>query len=124
MLQVFIKISFSQTNPQPFDLQTGNYLLTQWPANSTSGTYPANMIFHYFNLLDADSNITAAADWVCPYNLTSRARIMGKDTNGFSFVNTTSAQYDNCLSGSSTSKIYAGEAVLALSTLNQDSINL
>ncbi|MDD5572081.1 MAG: T9SS type A sorting domain-containing protein [Bacteroidales bacterium] len=112
----------AQTNPVPFDLSTGDYSLTEWAVSSSAGTYPNNIIFHRFNNVSPDTSTMAAGDWICGYNLASRARIIGKDINGFSFLNTSSAQYDNCSTGSASLNTYVGEAVLALNTLNRDSI--
>ncbi|MFA6922672.1 MAG: T9SS type A sorting domain-containing protein [Bacteroidales bacterium] len=117
-------VTKAQTNPVPFDLSTGDYSLTEWAGDSPAETYPNNIIFHRFNTVSPDTNTIAAGDWVCGYNLASRARIMGKGINGFSFLNTSSAQYDNCLSGSASLNTYVGEAVLALNTLNRTSIQV
>ncbi|MFN5876150.1 MAG: hypothetical protein ACK45E_07725, partial [Ignavibacteria bacterium] len=34
----------AQSNPTPFDLNLGSYSMTNWPASSLAGTYPANMV--------------------------------------------------------------------------------
>ena len=35
----------AQSNPTPFDLNTGTYSLTDWLSTSPAGTYPPSMVF-------------------------------------------------------------------------------
>lgn len=80
----------AQTNPTPFDLTTGDFSFTAWPAASTAGTYPANMAFHRSATQDPGLAIDMTTDYVGSYSGTSGARINGLDANGVSFVNTSS----------------------------------
>lgn len=119
--------SFSQTYPAAFDLSSGNYTFTGWPATSPSGSYPANMIFHFVNDPSGGSFNTAAngnSNYNCNYNLTSRNRINGLEANGFSFVATSSALWDNCASGSAASTRFVGTALLALNSTGVTNINV
>lgn len=117
--------TINATNPQAFNLATGNYALNSWDSASAAGTYPPNMIFH--TATTAGSLHTTASfinNWKCAYNLTARSRIKGLNANGFSFINTGSAQYDDCQSGSASLNSFAGAALLAINTMNVTGINL
>lgn len=118
---------FAQTTPSAFDLSSGNYSFTSWPANSTAGTYPPNMIFHYTNDPTGGSYNSLAngtENYNCSYNLGSRNRINGQGANGFSFIATSSAQYNNCASGTASSTRFAGAAVLALNSTGKTGITI
>jgi hypothetical protein len=112
--------ALAQTAPAPFAFSatTPTYRLNAWDAGAAAGTYPPNVVFHRFSNAAPTAQETAAGDWLCPYNLTSRPRILGKDSLGFSFVNTSSAQYDDCAGGANTLSTFVGEAVLGLNTTN------
>ena len=75
-------------NPTAFDLSIGSYSLTNWPASSSAGTYPSNMIFHRSGTQDPGLAVEMDANYTQAYNLTSGTRINGLDADGFSFVNT------------------------------------
>lgn len=119
-------VTLAQTNPAPFDFATttGVYQLAAWDPATAAGTFPPNMAFHRFAISAPSAQDTAAGDWSCPYNLTARPRIQGKNAQGFSFLNTSSAQYDNCTSGANTLATFVGEAVLALNTMNAASVTV
>jgi len=89
----------------------GTYLLGSWSASAPAGTYPANMTFYQNASAVPDPALTAAMEnpWVLPYDRTSRSRINGLGSDGFSFINTSSPQAE-------TGSGFMGSAVLALNT--------
>jgi len=110
----------AQSNPTPFDLNLGSYSMTNWPASSPAGTYPANMVFHMVANIDEDANQVSTGDFNCAYTgvvggSTGGARIFGRDASGFAFINT-GTLVCNCS--------YVGSAVLALNTTNRAQINV
>lgn len=112
------------TLPALHDLGAGNYSLTEWASSNSAGSYPTSMVFHY-----VPSNQTTAfvvegnLNYDCAYDKTSRPRINGKNSDGFSFATTSSSQYNNCLSGTASSR-FMGAAVLGLNTIGQDDISV
>jgi len=108
-------IGLSQTNPTPYDLSLGSYSFTSWSSTSPAGTYPANMIFHTTQTLDVPINGIFDKDWTAAYNLTSNARFIGLNANGIGFLNTGSMV---------TGQGYIGQAVLAISTIDQTQIKV
>lgn len=119
-----LSVAFAQTNPAAFDLGGGNYLFNSWPATSLSGTYPANMIFHCDSVREGQV-FNAVFNYTCAYNQTARARVNGKGGDGFSFLNTQDPLSDNCTtSGTTTQRKFMGAAVLALSTLSRENIQV
>lgn len=116
-----------QTNPAPFDLSAGDYSFTEWSEQEPAGTFPANMAFHF----TADPTSIAynplapgSQDFNCGYVLTSRPRINGLGELGISMVNTGSAQFNDCISGSATGARFMGAAVLALNTTGRTNITV
>ena len=105
----------AQSNPTPFDLNTGTYSLTDWLSTSPAGTYPPSMVFQQTTNIDDPSDALAVADWNCSYALTSGARINGLGTTGIGFINTGTLNC-NCA--------YVGSALLALNTTNRTQINV
>lgn len=110
----------AQTNPTPYDLNLGTYSMTNWPAASPAGTYPANMVFHMVANIDEGADQVATGDFNCAYTgtvggSTGGARIFGRDAAGFSFINT-GTLVCNCS--------FVGSAVLALNTTNRAQINV
>lgn len=105
----------AQSNPSPFDLNTGSYSLTDWLSTSAAGTYPASMVFQQTANIDDPADAPAVADWNCSYSLTSGARINGLGANGIGFINTGSIQC-NCA--------FVGSAVLALNTTNRGQVRV
>jgi hypothetical protein len=119
--------AFTQTNPAVFDLSSGNYSFTSWSSSAAAGTYPPNMIFHFTNDPTGGSynpNANGTANFTCAYNLGSRNRVNGQNANGFSFIATSSAQYDNCSSGSAASTRFMGAAVLGLNSTGRTNIQV
>ncbi len=116
----------AQTHPTPFDFSTGSgaYTLPAWDATTPAGTYPPNMVFHRFGVQSPTALEEPTGDWVCGYNLPSRPRVLGKDSLGFSFLNTSSAQYDDCVSGGNALSTFVGEAVLGLETTNATAVQV
>jgi hypothetical protein len=105
---------YSQTNPTPFDLNSGNYSFTQWDATSTAGTYPNNMRFHTFSAADnsiANPAHVANADYTLAYNLTSGSIINGLGVDGIAFRNTGSPGN-------------LGAAVTSISTVNRTNVRI
>lgn len=107
--------AFAQSNPTPFDLNTGSYSMTTWLSTAPAGTYPANMVFQQTANIDDPSDAQAMADWNCGYALTSGARVNGLGTTGVGFLNTGSLNC-NCA--------YVGSAVLALNTTNRAQVDV
>ena len=123
---LFAVTSFSQSNPAAFNLASGNYTFAAWDAASPAGTYPPNMIFHIDSIREA-LNFNAVANYGCPYNLTSKARINGRNADGFSFLNVGQSLNDQCNSAAgipTTIKKFMGAAVLAIKTLGREQIQL
>lgn len=115
---------FSQSNPTPFDLSTGAYTFTEWDASSPAETYPANMIFHDYTAEPAlESEPTG--DWLCLYNIGSRARINGLGANGVAFINTGDRQDSDARCGNGSSRGYfVGDATVALNTTGRTNISV
>ena len=123
---LFAVTSFSQSNPSAFNLASGNYTFAAWDAASPAGTYPPNMVFHVDSIREA-LNFNAVANYGCPYNLTSRARINGRNADGFSFLNVGQSLNNQCNSAAgipTTIKKFMGAAVLAINTLGREQIQL
>lgn len=123
---LFAVTSFSQSNPAAFNLASGNYTFAAWDAASPAGTYPPNMIFHVDSIREA-LNFNAVANYGCPYNLGGRARINGRNADGFSFLNVAQSLNDQCNSAAgipTTIKKFMGAAVLAINTLGREQIQL
>lgn len=119
--------TFSQSNPAVFDLSSGNYSFTSWSSAAAAGTYPANMVFHFTNDATGGSynpNANGNSDFNCAYNLGSRNRINGQNANGFSFIATSSALWDNCASGSAASTRFMGAAVVGLNSTGRTNIQV
>jgi hypothetical protein len=134
-LIIFFSVVFSRglfaqaTNPAGFNLSTGNYTLNAWDSLSAAGTYPPSMIFHFSTKPSAsgfDATLPGTMNWNCPYNLTSRNRILGLSSNGFSFLATSSAQFDDCAStlGQDSTMRYVGSALLAMNSVNRENIQV
>lgn len=115
----------AQTNPAPVNLTAADYSFSAWPATAAAGSFPPGIAFHTSNQA-APGLITAALsdNWHCSYNLESRPRFLGLGDDGIAFLNTGSAQYDNCLDGANTQNTYIGGVVLALNTTGIDSATL
>ena len=122
VLLALVKLSFAQlTLPLPYTLATSNYSFTAWDSTSAIDTYPANMVFHYTISSESvyyNHLAEGARDFDCPYDLTSRNRILGREDSGIAFLATSSAQYDDCSGASTTADTnrYVGDAVLAVNT--------
>ncbi len=95
--------------PAPHRLADAPYTFAVWPADADPGTYPPHM--RLLQLAGPDPGPTAAlaGAWALPYNLESRSRIVGLDSDGLGFINTTNAQ-------DAPGAAYVGAAILALDT--------
>src|SRR5690606_15539509 len=114
----------AQSNPTPFNLNTGNYAFTQWDNTNAAGTYPASMVFHFTEnptLGTYDHTAPGTADWNCAYNISARSRFFGKGANGIGIVATGGAQNNDC-TGTSTDPRFVGAVVLALNTTGRTNI--
>jgi hypothetical protein len=130
LISAFVATAFTlnaQTNPTPFNLSTGDYSFMEWAAEEPSGTFPANMAFHF----TADPNggtynplANGSQDYNCGYGLTSRPRINGLGVAGISMVTTGNPQFNDCTSGSATGARYTGAAVLALNTTGRINVQV
>jgi len=82
------------------------------------------MYFHYVS-----ANQTTAftgegnLNYDCSYDKTTRPRINGLGDSGFSFITTSSSQYNNCSSGTAANR-FTGAAVLGLNTTGRTSIQV
>ncbi len=94
--------------PHPHPLAEGPYHLAAWPASSPAGSYPEHMMFYQTPLQDPPLEAPTPDPWRHAYNLGNRSRINGLGTDGFSFINTGSAQ--------DVGGGFLGSAVLALDT--------
>lgn len=123
---------FNLSEPQPHVLASGDYVLLGWDPASPAGTYPAAMRFWTHAVTDPTLEDPFEEDWACGYDLTNRSRIQGHGAQGFSFVNTTSAQFVGVCDGSDPNQTMgetllngrAGAAVLALNTTGVDDITV
>ena len=115
------------TNPAPLMVTAGaQSVFTEWAAASVAGTYPANTVIWTHNIADPDLSTVFVSDWNCLYNLTTRARFTGEETNGIGFVNTGNSQFTGLCDGSDPTQVSgtviengkAGAVVLALNTTN------
>ena len=131
-LLLIATFAFAQaTLPATYNLASGNYSLSSVDSTTPAGSYPASMIFHYTIQPETvlpkhvyDSSVEGARNYDCPYNLTSRNRIVALNANGFAFISTSSAQYNDCTSGTADSNRYVGAAVLGLNTTGLSTVNV
>lgn len=118
-------IAYASSDPVPVALKTTAYTFTAWDSAAAAATYPAHTVFQYTTVANPKpTHLPLAGDWHCGYNLTSRPRFNGLKEDGISFINTGSAQYDDCVSGSNNRNVYAGGIVAALDTRDVDSVVL
>jgi hypothetical protein len=109
---------FSVNAPEPYALaRSGPYQLPEWNENQPAGTYPPHMMFYQSTMADPELADPADTPWTLPYNLTSRSRINGLDSDGFSFLNTGNAQEADGAG-------FLGAAVLALDTSERSNIQV
>ncbi len=117
----------AQSNPEPHDLSQGAYTFTTWEADSDPGTYPANMVFHVYDTdnVGPDVNSSVVGDWLCRYDIESRARFIGEGDNGFSFLNTGDTQNSQARCGNGPDDVggFVGAATLALNTIGLENIS-
>ncbi len=95
--------------PPAFTLSSCEYRFEAWAPTATPGTYPANMSFVNMNAESPTLSATPADSVSGAYDLSSKTRINGLDSDGISFINTGSTNpgyVENSLGG----------AVLALNT--------
>ena len=97
--------------PAPFALSQGTYTFTDWPASQPAGSYPAHMIFQQTDVQDPVVTSPENLAYTLAYNLSSRTRMRGLGTNGFSFINTSTAGN-------------LGSAVLALNTTGRTNVRV
>jgi hypothetical protein len=117
---------FSQSNPSAFNMSGGNYTFAAWDAAAPAGTYPPNMVFHVDSTREG-LNFNAVTNYGCPYNLTARARINGRNVDGLSFLNVGQSLNDQCNTAPgipTTIRKFMGAAVLAINTLGREQIQL
>ncbi len=103
--------SSAQSNPTPFDLSTGNFSMTSWPAASSAATYPANMVFQRTGTQDPGLGVDMTSDYVGAYNGGIGSRINGLDDNGIAFLNIGTAGN-------------IGAAVAGINTLNRATVRV
>lgn len=125
-------VETAATNPEPFDLSTGDYTFAAWPAESAAGTFPANMKFWTHATTDPTIDIAFNEDYTCLYNLTSRSRFSGQGDAGVSMVNTGNSQYVGVCdgtdptqaSGDTVANGRAGAVVLGLNTTGRQDVSV
>ncbi|MGL4630950.1 MAG: CotH kinase family protein [Leadbetterella sp.] len=106
--------------PTPYTLSGCSYKMLSWPSNSTASSYPANMRFVYYSVSDPLLTSTTISGYTTgAYNHTSRTRIMGNGSRGFSFYNVNNTAINN---GYPNLKL--GGAILGLNTQNIDSASV
>jgi hypothetical protein len=114
--------TIGQTNPEPFNLSTGAYAFTAWDSASPAGTFPPNMIFQFVDTNQLAPFVTeGTSDFDCSYNKTKRPRINGLGADGISLLTTSNSQYNNCISGTSTSR-FIGAALVSLNASGRGNI--
>ena len=121
--EIVFESIFTSNNPIPsaYNLDSCRYTFENWPSSALAGEYPKNMRFVFFASIEPtlmENNFSGFTNGL--YNYISRTRVNGLNQNGFSFINTTSTSPLNINSGYPLGKL--GGAVLALNTLNLDSV--
>lgn len=126
IVALFIVLNaMAQSNPNPFDLSTGNYSFSSWDSlTNTAGTFPSNMVFHTVAAQTPDENTVANGDWNCAYNLNTGCYFKGRDTLGVSFRNIGNSQGAACMANGTGTSIYVGDATLALNTTNRENVTV
>lgn len=97
------------TGPQPFPLRVGEYRFDALDPDTPAGQWPSGMTVWQSSTRDPGLTATFDREWLLPFNLASRSRVMGLRGRGLAFLNTGNAQ-DSPGAG------YLGAAVLALDT--------
>lgn len=100
---------WSPHGPEPHRLASAAYEFTEWSPFSPPGTHPPHMIFMQTTPPDPALDVPMEEPWMLPYNLESRSRVVGLDSGGFAFINTSNPQEEG---GG-----YLGTAKLALDTI-------
>lgn len=90
--------------------ESGPYQFTEWPADTTAGSFPEAMKFYQTAGEQADPGLYVPRSqlWTLAYDLDNRSRINGLGEDGIGFINTENTQEEG---GG-----YLGAAVLALNT--------
>jgi len=99
----------TKLRPRPFDLFWGDYTFDAFPATAGARNYPSNMLFFQTAARDPLLTDEMTSEWVLPYDRSSKSRVRGLGSFGFSFVNTGETQNEPGAG-------YLGAAVLALGT--------
>jgi hypothetical protein len=82
-------------------------------------------MFHTTSNVNDSLGFLATSDWKCAYNLTASSRILGKDADGVSFRRASNSANDTCSSDTSSSTvIHPGAAVLSLSSIGRENIQV
>lgn len=100
----------------PHLLRSQEYHFSNWSADSPPGTYPASMVFVFMGERDPGVEAKPLGVVTAGYNLQERTRINGLESEGFSFLNTSSLEGNSGLPGRRL-----GGAVLALNLEQQGS---
>jgi hypothetical protein len=116
---------YESHSPTPLHIANTPFVFDHWDANEVAGTYPSHMIFHAQNgILNIGTDTPLTYNWTCPYNITTRSRIRGLNADGIAFINTGSAQFDDCQQGPSIQNTYVGAALVAINTSGMFDIDL
>ncbi len=101
--------AYPQTNPEPFDLSTGDYTMPAWHASEPAGSYPQHIRFHRGPRQDPRLSDEPNADYIGDYQANAGSRMNGLGAEGFSWRNIGTAGD-------------LGAAVLALNTIGISNI--
>ena len=104
-----------------WDLAQGAYELKEWNNTTATGTHPPFMKFVQSRVVDPVLADDMIDPYTLPYNNTSRSRINGLNADGFSFINTGTS---NDLVRPEYDGRDLGAAIVAINTMNQDSVHV
>ncbi|MCF7732959.1 MAG: CotH kinase family protein, partial [Akkermansiaceae bacterium] len=90
-------------------LAAGPYVFSQWSSSATAGSCPPAMRLFQTDLIDPPLATPMTTPWTLPFNLTSRSRISGLESDGLGFINTGTVQ-------ETPEAGFVGAAVVALDT--------
>jgi hypothetical protein len=116
----YFVIAILSNNPQPSIAKvTANcgYFLNEWAATNAAGTYPSNSKFVYLNSENPGLSSKIAGYTSGSFNISSRTRINGLGSQGFSFINTSDGN-----EGYPGNRL--GGFLLAINTENLDTVKI
>ncbi len=114
-------------NPTLFNLSSGNYELLAWDAANAAGSHPDHARFYWSlnpTMMGFDPFAEAPGLYDCAFNLGIRNRINGLGAEGFSFIATANAQWNNCSGGEADPERFVGSMAIGLNTLGVDEAHI